>query len=119
MANPFLHDVLGKCKSEERWLKIFPRPIGLRLLMYEGTALFMGTKLGPSSGFFIFLAVVIAVYGLVWSLLSILEKDTIHYQKGGGITYASLFKRKRQHKKERAVYVLGIKAGTGVNGKEK
>jgi len=115
MANPFEHDVLGKCKSEERWAKIFPRSVGLKLLAYEGTALFIGTRLGTSSGFFIFLAILIAIYGLVWSVLSIIEKDTRQYQKGGGSTYAAIIKRKRRHKKERAVYVLGIKSGAGIS----
>ena len=119
MSNPFVHDVLGEYKSEERWLKIFPRNVAFKLLIYEGIAFFMGVKIGVNNGFFMILAIGIGIYGLVWALLSVIEKNPQQYQKGGGITYTSIFKRKRQHKKERAIYVLGIKPGTGVSGEEK
>lgn len=119
MSNLFVHDVLGEYKSEERWLKIFPRNVALKLLLHEGVAFMVGLKIGLYNGFIMFFAVCLGIYGLVWALLSVIEKNTQQYQKGGGILYSSIVKRKWQHRKERAVYVLGINPGTGISGEEK
>ena len=114
MTNQFKHNVLGEYKSEERWLKILPREAALKLLAYEGIAFMMGIKLGTKNWCFMVLAVCIGIFGLVWTFLSIKEKDPADYQKGGGIIYTSIFKRRLRHKKEHALYALGI----GSNGRE-
>lgn len=112
MSNPFTHNVLGEYKSEERWLKILPRKEALKLLGYEGVAFGIGVKLGLTNGFFMFLAVLIGIYGLVMTFLAVKEKSLLDYQKGGGSPYALIIKRKRKHKKERFIYALaaGVKA---------
>ena len=107
MTNTFTHFVFGEYESEERWLKILPRPQALKLLAYEGVAFMMGLKLGVSNAFFMVLAVAISLFGFIITFLSIKEKDPLDYQKGGGSTYLLVIKRKIKHKKERAVYALG------------
>lgn len=114
MSNPFSHDVLGEYKSEERWLKVLPRKEALKLLGYEGTAFVVGLNLGAENWFFMIIAVVIGLYGVVMTFLSIKEKDPRDYQTGGGSPYAMIIKRKRRHKKERAQYALAA----GVSKKE-
>lgn len=111
MSNPFTHNVLGEYKSEERWLKILPRKEAFKLLVYEGVAFFLGVKVGLTNGFVMFIAICIGLFGLVMTFLSVKEKSLLDYQKGGGSYYALIIKRKRKHKKERAVYALaaGVK----------
>lgn len=116
MSSPFTHDVLGEAKREEVWLKIFPRDVALKLLACAATAFFIGLKLGVYHWFFVVLAVLIFVYGVVTSLLSIIPKSITDYQKGGGSTYANILKRKRKHRKQKAVYSLGIDGTTKSKG---
>lgn len=105
--NKFVHSILTDMGSEERWLKFFPRKVFASAIAKLGIPMLMIHLKGLTTGTLIF-TMIMALWAIVWAMLSIIEKSSKNYLSGGGRTLADLFWKKLYFRRHRSMYTLGI-----------
>jgi hypothetical protein len=111
--NKFVHSILTDMGSEERWLKIFPRKVFVSAIAKLSIPMLLIYFNGLTVGTLVFAAIV-AVWAIVWAILSIIEKNANNYLSGGGRTLTDLFWKKLYFRQHKSIYTLGIDSYDGV-----
>ncbi len=103
----FEHTLLTDMKSDERWLKYFPRKVFVSGAIKIFVAILIIYLFGISPATLIITSIIV-LWAIAWALLSIIEKSPKKYLNGGGMKLTDLFFKKRYFQKHTCDYVLGI-----------